>query len=96
VKSSNLLQFQNKRILLFDKRLQKITLPEKIKLDILLISDNPDADINFINKYYEYKLLIIDNTNSKMRAANLEKQVKAMHINYRILGRNKSLLLSSN
>jgi competence protein ComEC len=96
VKSSNLVQFQNKRILLFDKRLQKITLPGKIKLDILLISNNPDADINFINKYYDYKLLIIDNTNSKIRVANLEKQVKAMHINYRILGRNKFLLLSSN
>jgi hypothetical protein len=67
-----------------------------MKLDILLIPNNPDADINFINKYYDYKILIIDNTNSKIRVANLEKQVKAMHINYRILGRNKFLLLSSN
>lgn len=96
VKSSNLLQFQNKKILLFDKRLQKTTLSGKIKLDVLLISDNPDADINFINKYYEYKLLIIDNTNSKIRVANLEKQANAMHINYSIMGRNKFLLLSSN
>jgi predicted membrane metal-binding protein len=83
-------------LLIFDKQLQKLKLPEKIKLDYLCISGNPDTDIDFISKYYDYGLLIIDNNNSNYLITSLENRANAMHINYRILGRNKSVIFSSN
>jgi competence protein ComEC len=96
LKRTNLMQFGDKRLLIFNQQLQKIKLPEKIKIDYLCISDNPDTDIGFINKYYDYRLLVIDNNNSNTLITSLETQANAMHINYRVLRRNNSLILSSN
>jgi competence protein ComEC len=96
LKKTNLIQFGNKKLLIFDKQLQSTILPVKLKLDYLYISGNPLADIDFINKYYNYGLLIIDNDNSNTLITSLEKRAKVLHINYRVLQRNKSIVLSSN
>jgi competence protein ComEC len=96
LKRSNLIQFGNKKLLILDNQLQRTVLPEKIKVDYLCISGNPEADIDFINKYYDYGLLIIDNNNSNSLITNLESKAKASHLNYRVLQRNNSLILSSN
>ncbi len=96
VKHSNLIQFQNKKLLIFDKQLQGITIPEKLKLDYLLISGNPQTDIDFINRNYTYGLLIIDNNNSKSLIASLKDRAINDHINYRVMERNKSFTLVSN
>jgi competence protein ComEC len=96
LKKANLIQFGNKRVILFDKQLQKINLPDKIKSDYLYIFDNPNADVGFINKNYEYNLMISDNTNSNSFLNKLEKSAIEMHINYRSLRRNKAIALTSN
>ena len=96
IKKGNLVQFKNKKLLLFDKQLQESVMSKKIKIDYLYITDSPDTDINFINKYYDYGMLIIDNSNSNKLIASLENQAKSMHINYKILQRNKSLVIISN
>jgi competence protein ComEC len=96
LKKTNLIQFGNKKLLIFDKQLQSIMPPVKLKLDYLFISGNPGADIDFINKYYDYGLLIIDNNNSNTLITSLENRAKVLHINYSVLQRNKSIVLSSN
>ncbi|WP_426667638.1 ComEC/Rec2 family competence protein [Mucilaginibacter sp. McL0603] len=96
IKRGNLVQFRNKKLLIFDKQLPKAALPEKIKLDYLFITDNPDTNIDFLNKYYDYKLLIIDNNNSNKLIARLENQASVMYVNYKTLPGNKSLIITSN
>ena len=96
LKENNLIQFRDKRILIFDKQLQGATLTQKLKTDYLYISGNPATSIDFINKYYDYRLMIIDNTNSNPLIASLQKQSIGQHANYRILQRNKSVIILSN
>jgi len=96
LKGGNLIQFGDKKLLIFDKQLQNVVLSEKLKLDYLCISGNPKADINFINKNYSYRLLIIDNNNSNALITSLEAEASEMHINYKVLRRNKSVMLASN
>ncbi|HTD41056.1 MAG TPA: ComEC/Rec2 family competence protein, partial [Mucilaginibacter sp.] len=96
LKNNNLMQFQNKRLLLFDKKLEMTELSQKLKTDYLYISGNPDSYVDGINKNYNYSLLIIDNTNSNSLVASMERQATAQHINNYILQRNKSLVVQSN
>jgi competence protein ComEC len=96
LKKTHLVQFGNKMLLIFDRQLQQIALNEKLKLDYLYIADNPSVDINFLNKYYDYKLLIIGNNNANSLIASLQTQASYLHINYRVLPRNKSVILVSN
>jgi competence protein ComEC len=98
LKENNCLQFQNKRLLLFDERLFTVQIPQRFKTDYLYISGSKtaDADLNFINKNYDYNSLIIDNSNSNYLINKLQKQADAQHINYHTLLRNKSMVVSSN
>ena len=96
IKKGNLVQFRNKRLLIFDKQLQESVLPEKIKIDYLYITGSPNTNISFIKKYYDYRLLIIDNSNSNKLISSLENQARLMHVNYKVLQRNKSLIITSN
>jgi competence protein ComEC len=96
LKRTNLIQFGDKRLLIFDKRLQKTNLVKRLRLDYLYISGNPDADINFINKNYDYKLLVIDNNNSNSLINRLQDQANQAGTNYWVLQRNKSVTIASN
>ncbi len=96
LKKTHLVQFGNKKLLIFDKQLQGAELTKKLKLDYLYISDNPSVDIDFLNKYYDYGLLIIGDNNSNSLVASLQSQANSLHINYKILPRNKSVILLSN
>jgi competence protein ComEC len=96
LKKNNLIQFGDKRLLIFNKRLQKTNLVKRLRLDYLYISGNPDADINFINKNYNYKLLVIDNNNSASLINRLEDQANQVGANYWVLQRNKSVTIASN
>ncbi len=96
VKNNNLIQFQNKKILLFDKRLQNKQLPEKLKVNCLYLTGNPHITITELNKNYEYASLVIDGSNMDRLVADWEKQAKTLHINYKIIKRNNSLVVLSN
>jgi hypothetical protein len=63
MKENNYLQFKDRRLLLFDKRLSGIQLPQKLRADYLFVAGpgNPDADLDFINKNYDYSSLVVDN-----------------------------------
>lgn len=96
LKRNNLIQFGDKKVLLFDKQLQTITLPEKLTVNYLYISGRPVSDLDFINKNYKYNLLIIDNTNSNQLITRFEERAKALNINYHSMYRNKSVSVISN
>ena len=92
-KSNNLIQFQDKRILIYNPAMEKVHLPKKLKVDHIYITGNPHSDIKTIGKNFDYDLLIIDGSNSNKTIDALTKQAKTNHINYRVLKRNRSLIL---
>jgi competence protein ComEC len=98
LKENNYLQFQDKRLLFFNQRLSDIQLIQKFKTDYLYVSGSKtsDVDLNFLNNNYDYRALIIDNSNSNYLINKLQKQAEAKHINYHILLRNKSIVAPSN
>lgn len=96
VKNSNLIQFQNKKVLLFDKQLQNKNLSHKLKVDYLYLTGNPHITVTELNRNYEYASLVIDGNNSDRSVMDWENQAKTRHINYKIIKRNNSLIVSSN
>ena len=96
LKNNNLIQFENKKILLFNKRLQHIQLPARLKVDYIYLTGNPQISLNQLNKSYVYTALVIDGSNLDRRIADWEKQAKELNINYRVIKRNKSLVVLSN
>ena len=96
IKTNNIIQFQNKKVLLFNKDLQGKQLPEKLNIDYLYVTGNPHTSLNEINKNYAYASLVIDGSNSNALVDSLEHQAKNQHINYRVIKRNNSFIVSSN
>ncbi|MDB5115290.1 MAG: hypothetical protein JWQ79_782, partial [Mucilaginibacter sp.] len=95
-KNNNLIQFQNKKILIYNKGTQNKQLLQKLKIDYLYITGNPHTNITEINKNYNYATLVIDGSNTDRLVNDLEKQAKAMQISYQIIKRNNSFTVASN
>jgi competence protein ComEC len=95
-KRSNLIQFQNKRILIFDPQLQNKLLPKKLKVDYVYVTGNPKSGLAMINKNYDYQTLIIDATNTDRLVNSLKQEAEKARINYQVLRRNNSLSVLSN
>jgi len=96
VKNNNLIRFQNKTVLLFNREIQDGQLPQKLDVDYLYITGNPRTTINEINKNYSYALLVIDGSNADHFINDLQKQAQIMGINYQIIKRNNSFSIISN
>ncbi|QJD97823.1 ComEC family competence protein [Mucilaginibacter robiniae] len=95
-KHEHYLQFQNKSLLIFDKHLSQIQLPQQLCVDYLLFTDNPHADLSFICKNYTFKQLIIDANNSAQRTLKLMHDADSLHIKKVSLKRNNALVIVSN
>ncbi|SDT30472.1 competence protein ComEC [Mucilaginibacter mallensis] len=96
LKKGNLIQFMNKRLVLFNKDLSDAPLNKKLKTDYIYLTNNPYAAINSINKNYVCQLLVIDATNSDHFISSVIKQADTLQIKYSLLKRNKSLITVSN
>ncbi|MDB4927156.1 ComEC/Rec2 family competence protein [Mucilaginibacter sp.] len=96
IKNNNLIQFKNKKVLLFNKDLQSKQLVHKLKVDYLYITDNPHTTVNELNKNYDYAMLVIDGSNTNKLVNDLETQAKLLQIKYQTIKRNNSLIISSN
>jgi competence protein ComEC len=95
-KRGNLIQFYNKRILILDGGMANIQLPQKLKADYLYVTQNPHISLHQINKNYDYQTLVIDGSNSTQSITRLETEARLMHVNYRVIKRNISLVALSN
>jgi len=96
LKKGNLIQFMNKRLVLFNKDLNDEPLNTKLKTDYVYLTNNPYAAINSINKNYVCQLLVIDATNSDHFVSSMIAQADTLRIKYSLLKRNKSLIAVSN
>lgn len=86
LKKNNLVQFGNKKVVLLNQSRGRMVLASKIKADCLYVSGRIDAD--FVNKNYDYRLIVLDGNYEKQSVINCDK--------YWDLKRNKSLTLVSN
>jgi len=95
-KQGPLMQFYNKRILIFDKHLQNQQLSARLQTNYLYVNGNPHMTIDDVNKTFDYQLLVIDGSNSKQSIERLAAGAKALNVNYKVLKRNNSLITVSN
>jgi competence protein ComEC len=96
VKKGNLIQFEDKKILLYNKQINTISLNKKLNIDYLYVTGSPYTDIKSINKNFAYKMLVIDGSNSNRLVNNLQQQAKLANVNYKVLKRNNSVVIVSN
>ncbi|MES2809296.1 MAG: ComEC/Rec2 family competence protein [Bacteroidota bacterium] len=96
MKSRNLIQFKNKKILIIDDGLVVNPLSSKLKVNYLYVTGNPHVSLNKLNENFTYDMLIIDGSNSSKHITDIVQQAKALHISYYILKGNKSLTIASN
>jgi competence protein ComEC len=93
---NNLIQFNNQKILVFNRTMLGKKLPEKLKVDYLYIAGNPHISIKELNTNYDYKTLLIDGSNTDKLVTNLSTEAKKIGINYKVIKRNNSLIVVSN
>ncbi|WDF76493.1 ComEC/Rec2 family competence protein [Mucilaginibacter sp. KACC 22773] len=95
-KRGALMQFYNKRLIIFDKHLQNQQLPGKLMTNYLYITGNPHTNLQEVNSNYGYQTLIIDGSNSSQTIERFAATAKTLSIHYKILKRNNSLITVSN
>ena len=94
-KRSNLIQFFDKRILLFDRSLRNCYLDNKLTTDYIYVTGNPYTDFSHINKYFSYQKLIVSAANSD-RFITQFQQINWPAANFIVLKRNKAMVAASN
>lgn len=95
-KRDNYVQFGNRRLMIYGKQFQYSQHAPILKIDYLYLKGNPSADVTLLNKIFDYKILIVDGSNSNQLTSRLENEAKLINKNYATPGRNKSVTLVSN
>jgi len=95
-KDYDLIQFRNIKLLICDGQADFAYLNDTFKPDYVYVTGKAYSAINSISKKHVQQTLVIDGTNSDWFTATLQKQADALKIKYKVLKRNKSLLLVSN
>ncbi|WP_295772979.1 ComEC/Rec2 family competence protein [uncultured Mucilaginibacter sp.] len=95
-KRLNYIQFVNQTIILFNPSLQNAVLPNKISIDYLFYTGNPQSSMTYISKFYNFKHFIVDAGIPLKRQQTLKHEADSMHINIITLRRNKSFVIESN
>ena len=82
-KSTNYYTFKNKRILqIKSNTINKYAPGEKLNLDYIILSENINIKISELKKYFEFKKIIFDSSNSFYKIQNWEKECIKNNISY--------------
>jgi competence protein ComEC len=92
LKQSNLVAFQNKKLLLLNDSSQIQAIPQQLGINYLFISDDAFVDTAIIKN----KTLIIAGSNSDKYIAGFKETIKNEQLNYKVIKRNKSFIITSN
>ena len=72
--------FHHKKVLLIDRSLQVKPPPEKIAIDVLVISGNPDLDIYSLSEIFQPGIIVFDATNSLWKIQKWNKDCDDLHL----------------
>ncbi|MGI4727445.1 MAG: ComEC/Rec2 family competence protein [Janthinobacterium lividum] len=96
IRQKSLLQFKNKLIFIADQQFEQQHFPQKIKVDLVLITGNPKLSLKQITQNLIFDLLVIDATNSDYRTKKLTEEADADGRKIVVLKRNYCLRINSN
>jgi competence protein ComEC len=80
IHKNNCYQFYNKRILLIDSARNYFPVEEKIKLDYIIISKNPQIKISKLAQTFDCKSYVFDASNSRWKIGQWKKECEELHL----------------
>ncbi|MDB4904623.1 MAG: hypothetical protein JWQ63_3904 [Mucilaginibacter sp.] len=96
MKKYNLIQFLNKKIFIYNRKLRNNLFSQKLKTDYIYLTGDKDLGLNEINSNFNYQILILDGSNSDYLISNVKQLNKNKRDSYIILKSNKSFISVSN
>jgi competence protein ComEC len=96
LKKRGLVQFLNKRILIFDKQVQNVELSQKLAIDYVYFTGNPHAALDMIDRNFDCRMLVADGSNPDKLTREIEKYAENKRLNCKILKSNNSFISVSN
>lgn len=96
IRQNHLIQFGNELIFVADKHFEHQVFPQKIKVDLVLITGNPKINLSQITQNLVFDLLVIDAGNSDYHLQKLSAEAQADGRKIFILKRNNCLRINSN
>lgn len=95
-KTGNLVGFDDQTVQIIDQESALSHAPLKTKDNYLYINQNPKILLDSIDNFSEYHTIIISAANSPKTTKRIADEAAAKHINYVVLRRNKSYIITSN
>lgn len=75
-------QFNNRKVLILDKAMNFEPVPERIKLDLVIISKNPKLDITSLAKIFHCTQFVFDASNPAWKIKKWQQECRLLHLNY--------------
>ena len=89
----NFMQWGKFKVLRWDKSFNRISFTKRIKVNAILISENPTINLKKLQQYVDFSLLLIDGTNGDYLIKEWQKDAKKFNISYHILKKNPALIV---
>lgn len=77
---NNFYQFYNRRVLLIDSASNYFPMKEKIKLDYIIISKNPQIKISNLAQTFDCQSYVFDASNSRWKIGKWKKECEELHL----------------
>lgn len=89
----NVYQFGGYRVLRWDASLDKLKFHHKIAVDVLFISGSPRINLQDLNAFVGFSILIIDANNPDYKIANWVKEARDSNIPFYVLKKNPAYVV---
>jgi competence protein ComEC len=93
-KQGNFIQFYNQKIMLINGSLPQVDVEQKLKVDYIILNNNPEVKLKNIAKLYDYKLIIADGSNSAKNNRRWKQEAEKDEINFRSVNENGAFVLN--
>jgi len=80
--NKNLISCNEKNILIVDDAFEVPTLPQKIKLDAIILTKNPKIYINKLSNIFDCKYYVFDSSNPFWKVGYWKKDADSLHLQY--------------
>lgn len=94
-KNGNLIRFNDQTVAIINKNYKDTAALQKTAVNYLYITQNPKITLDNLNKIYEYHTIVIDATNTPKTVQRIVNEAAAKRVNYVVLKRNKSYIITS-